>query len=75
MTVIQFNRSTAPEELIETLGERGDTEELYVLRVYRDKDGERQLEWFTTEAESKIWAVGALHLLAHKILESDDEDT
>lgn len=69
--VVQFNQPTEPDKLIKLLAARDNTKELFVLRVYADENGERQLEWFSTEAESKVWAVGALHLLAHKILESD----
>ena len=71
--VVKFNPPSEPDKLLETLIERGPTTELYVLRVYLDEDGKRQMEWFVTEQDSKIWAVGALHLLAHRILESDPE--
>ncbi len=70
-TVVQFKKPGRADEIIETLNSKDDTKELYVLRVSIDKDGTRHLEWYVTESDSKISAVGALHLLAHKILESE----
>ncbi len=74
--IVQFHQPTVAENIVQSLvnSDRGDDEELYVLRAYRDKDGVRQLEWFTTECESKVWSVGALHYVAHRLMEWTNEE-
>ena len=47
--VIKIGRAATVEGILESLNDRDDTEELYVLRSYRKENGERHLEWWTTE--------------------------
>lgn len=74
--VVNIHPPTVEENILAALdkGQRdGTTEELYVLRAYRVKgEDDRQLEWFTTECKSKIWSIGALHFLAHKLQETSE---
>lgn len=57
------------EEILEELHKKKDsTEELVVLRSYRDTEtGIRNLEWWSTELDSCIWTIGALNYLAIKM--------
>ncbi|MEE9158946.1 MAG: hypothetical protein V3U60_11230 [Gammaproteobacteria bacterium] len=57
------------DEILAALEETADsTEELVVLRAYRDTEtGEKQLEWFTTRIESRVWIIGALNYLSYKM--------
>jgi len=71
--VIKIGRAATVEGILKSLNDRDDTEELYVLRSYRKENGERHLEWWTTECDSRIWTVGVLHYVAYKIMESDDD--
>lgn len=79
--VVNIHPPTIAENIVTSLQESaGTTEELYVLRAYRNEDGERALEWLTTACESRIWSVGALYYIAHKIMDgaggywAEDED-
>jgi len=74
--IVQFQPPTVAENIIQSLvdSDRGEDEELYVLRAYRDEDGVRQLQWFTTECESKVWSVGALHYVAHRLMEWENDE-
>lgn len=71
--IIKIGRAATVEGILNALNDCDDTQELYVLRAHRDENGIRHLEWWTTEADSRIWAVGALHYLAYKIMEADDD--
>lgn len=70
--VVNIHPPTIEEKILKALNEAKNTDELYVLRSYYDSDGVRHLEWYTTACESKIWSIGALHFLAHK-LQMDSE--
>jgi len=72
--VVKIGKAATVEGILNSLNDRDDTEELYVLRAYRNENGVRHLEWWTTECDSRIWSVGALHYVAHKIMESSDDD-
>jgi len=78
--VVNIHPPTIAENIVDSLNKATDTEELYVLRAYRGEDGERHLEWYTTACESRIWSVGALYYVAHKIMDGgggyweEDED-
>ena len=65
--VVNIHPPTIEENILKALNAAKNTDELYVLRSYYDSDGVRHLEWFTTASESKIWSIGALHFLAHKL--------
>lgn len=71
--IVKIGKAATVDSILESLNDCDNTEELYVLRAYRNEAGVRHLEWWTTESDSRIWAVGALHYVAHKILESDDD--
>jgi len=71
--IVKIGKAATVESILESLSSCDDTEELYVLRAYRDETGERQLEWWTTECDSRIWSVGALHYVAYKIMEVEDD--
>lgn len=81
--VVNIHPPTIEEDIIAALerGKRdGTTDELYCLRSYRGEDGQRHIEWYTTACESRIWSVGALYYLAHKLMDGgggyweEDED-
>ncbi len=81
--VVNIHPPTVEENILAALDKakkEGTTDELYVLRSYRGEDGLRHLEWFTTACDSRIWSVGALYYLAHKLMEgaggywAEDED-
>ncbi len=65
--VVNIHPPTIEENILKALNKAKDTDELYVLRSYFDSNGVRHLEWYTTACESKIWSIGALHFLAHKL--------
>lgn len=70
--VVSIHPPTVEDNIVDALVKHraeGTTDELYVLRSYYDKDGTRKLEWYTTACESRIWSVGALYYLAHKLME------
>lgn len=68
--VVNIHPPTIAENIVTSLKKHEDTtEELYVLRAYINEDGERALEWYTTACESRVWSVGALYYLAHKIMD------
>lgn len=71
--VVQFRKPSVAEQIVADLAAATDTDELYVLRAFVDEDGVKQLEWFTTECDSKIWSVGALHYVAHRLMEWENE--
>ena len=71
--IVKIGKAATVEVILESLNDCDDTEELYVLRAFRNKNGERHLEWWTTECDSRIWAVGALHYVAYKIMQSEDD--
>ncbi len=75
--IVNFKPPTVAENIVQALvdSERSDAEELYVLRAYKDENGVRQLEWYTTECDSKVWSVGALHYLAHRLMEWENDDS
>lgn len=73
-TVIKIGQASRVQDILDQLNECSDTDELVVLRSYRDKEtGQRRLEWWTTAIDSRIWTCGALTHLANKISMSDPE--
>mgnify|MGYP000048887812 CR=1 FL=1 len=78
--IVNIRPPTIAENIVRSLNEATDTEELYVLRVCRVEGGERHLEWYTTVGDSLIWSVGALHYVAYKLMDGaggyceEDED-
>ncbi len=75
--VVKLHPPTVVESILESLNEKARTpDELYVLRAHIDPvTGERHLEWYTTACDSRIWSVGALHYLAHKIMSAGHDDS
>ncbi len=71
--IVKIGKAATVEGILASLYDCDDTEELYVLRAYRKENGVRHLEWWTTETDSRIWTAGALHYVAYKIMEADDE--
>ena len=72
MNISKIGHSKILEDVIKHLEETEDTAEFLVLRSHRDTDtGQKHLEYWTSGTESRVWIVGALHYLAHKLLTSD----
>jgi hypothetical protein len=73
MDITKIGNAKIVDEVIDDLKARADTtEELVVLRVYRQKDGQRAIEWWTTKIDSRVWVIGALNYLAYK-MQNDSE--
>lgn len=75
MTIAKIGRSKNIENIINELKEaEGTTEELVVLRAYRDPEsGEKHLEWWSSVIDSRIWMIGALTYLANKMHGAPEE--
>lgn len=74
MKIQKIGHAKILEEVIEYLQETNDTAEFLVLRSFRDETGTKHLEYWTSGTESRVWIVGALYYLSHKLLASDSED-
>lgn len=76
MSISKIGTAKSVQNIIDQLQEKDDTEELVIIRSYRDKQtGEKKLEWWSSEIESRVWTTGALHYLAYKLLMSDPDET
>ena len=76
MKIHKIGTAKLVDDILADLLERADTtEELVVLRAYRDTaSGEKRLEWWTTAINSRVWTIGALTYLAHKMHDNPDDD-
>lgn len=70
-SVVNIHPPTIVEDIVKALSEAKNTEDLFVLRVSRLENGERYLDWYTTN-NSKLWSLGALTLLTHKVMENGE---
>ncbi len=72
--VINLNPPTVVENILDALNTKvREQDELYVMHARTDPEtGVRYLNWYTTECNSRLSAVGALTFLSHKLMEGDD---
>ena len=65
--VHHIGRSNSVLNILDQLREAAGTEELIAIRSYRDENGERQMAWYYSPLESRLWAAGALLFVANRI--------
>lgn len=68
MKIHKIGAAKLVDDICDAIKEKSSTtEELIILRAYRDTDGTKHLEWWTTAMSSRVWAIGALTYLAYKV--------
>ena len=75
MKIEKIGSAKILEDAIRHVAEANDTADFLVIRSFRDAEtGYKNIEYWTSQVESRVWVVGALYYLAHKLLSEDPDN-